>query len=213
MKPIAIFYHCIFSGGSAPIDTEHACRIVAEQMAALCSSGLAAAAEQFYIGINGRPEDRDLARLFAPAKALYLLHGPNATTEIPTLANLRSWALVHPGYHVLYLHTKGVTHPGEVAYEVWRRRMERAVVTNWRTCISDLESGCDACGSHWLTPEQFPNVTSPFFGGTFWWAKADYLKTLPQLPAATWSNRFEAESWIGRGNPKPRVKDYYPGWP
>ena len=92
--------------------------------------------------------------------------------------------------------------------------MERMTVWAWRTCVADLANGTDACGCHWLTPEQFPKlVKSPFFGGTFWWAKASYLKTLPQFPAATWANRFEAENWIGRGNPRPRVKDYLPGWP
>ena len=212
---IAVFFHCIISGGSIPVDTEFACSVIQEQMAAHKQSGLLDAAEEVYIGVNGGLEDVGVVRMFVPStKAIFLAHGPKATTEIPTLSFLRAWLPGHEGWRVIYTHTKSVTHPGENFYTVWRQRMTKAVIWGWRDCVADLSNGTDACGCHWLTPQEFPKlVKSPFFGGTFWWAKADYLKTLPQLPAATWANRFEAESWIGRGNPKPRVKDYYPGWP
>ena len=118
-------------------------------------------------------------------------------------------------WKVLYHHTKGVTHPTETFLRAWRRRMEKAVVWGWRDCVAELDNGADACGVHWLTPETFPTLVHnfPFFGGTFWFANTNFLMTLPPLPAATWANRFEAEKWIGRGPARPRVKDYYPGWP
>jgi hypothetical protein len=210
----AIFYHCILSGGTIPINTEFACSIMHEQMSALDKSGLLAAADEFYIGINGSEEDVEIARLFAPAKAKFVMHGSGMTTEIPTLAYLRRWLPGHDGWRVLYFHLKGVTHPGELLYERWRQCMERAVVWNWRTCSEELNKGVEACGCHWLTPEQFPlMVKSPFFGGTFWWSTANFLMTLPSLPLATWANRFEAENWIGRGPRRPRIKDFHNGWP
>ena len=209
---LALFYHCILSGGSVLINTEFACSILMEQMTALARSGLLEAATEFHVGINGSEEDLELARLFVPAKARFIMHGAGSTTEIPTLQHLQRWLPSHEDWKVLYHHQKGVTHPREPAYAVWRRRMERACVWNWRLCLDALANGSDACGCHWLTPQGFPKlVRSPFFGGTFWWANASYLKTLPGLPIATWENRFEAEMWIGRS--KPRVKDYLPGWP
>lgn len=214
MKKMAVFYHCLFSGGSRPILTDFACSIMREQMQALKQSGLLDALDELYIGVNGAEEDGQISRLFAPAKARITVHGARATTEIPTLNLLRKWLPGHEDWYVLYHHMKGVTHPGHIAYDHWRKRMERAVIWGWRSCIADMDGGIESCGAHWLTPEQFPAiVSSPFWGGTFWWATAKFLLTLPPLPAATWANRFEAESWIGRGARRPSVRDYFPGWP
>ena len=212
---LAVFYHAIFSGGSRPIDMDFACRIMQEQMTALIQSGLSDAADEVYIGINGAEDDAQIARLFVPAKSKFIVHGAGATTEIPTLAFLRSWLPGHEVWKVLYFHSKGISHPTEPFYAVWRQRMTKSVVWEWRDCVAQLDNGVDACGCHWLTPEQFPTLVHdyPFFGGTFWFANANFLMTLPPLPEATWANRFFAENWIGMGPARPRVKDSYPGWP
>lgn len=215
MKPLAVWYHCRLSGGHVPIDTMAAMGIMAEQMAALKNSGLLNEASEFYIGVNGDEEDAQLARLLCPCpKVKLLVNSPALESEIPTMTALQLWLAAHLDWYVLYHHIKGVTHPSEVFYTKWRVRMENACVMNWRRCVSDLDSGFDAVGCHWLTPEQYPSmVGSPFFGGTFWWANAKYLLQLPRLPEPSWQNRFEAESWIGRRRPYPHINDYYPGWP
>ena len=213
---LAIWYHSIFSGGTIPVDTGYACEIMAEQMRALKVSGLLDEADEFHIGINGDAGDRDIARMLCPCHvAQFIIHGAGATTEIPTLNHLRKWLPGHEDWYVMYHHLKAVTHPGEELYTNWRRRLEKAVVWNWRDCVRQMDNGVDSCGAHWLTPEQFPHlvVGPPFFGGTFWWSTAKYLMTLPPLPEATWQNRFEAEKWVGRGPKLPIVKDYCPGWP
>ena len=176
MKPIAIFYHCILSGGSVPIDTSFACSIVAEQMDAFRLSGLFDEADELHIGLNGDEEDLQMLRLFVPCPhAHFLIHGSGMTTEIPTLAALQRWLPIHRDWFVLYAHIKGVSHPGRRLDENWRRRMERAVVWNWKRCVNDLRR-VDAVGCHWLTPEQYAgSVKRPFFGGNFWWARAEYL--------------------------------------
>lgn len=209
---IVIFYHAIFSGGSRPIDTPCACQIMQEQMSALKKSGLENAAQELYIGINGPRDDINVARLFAPQKAQFLCHGPSATTEITTMNCIRQWASKHDSWYVMYHHMKGVTHP---PLDInWRRRMEKFVVWEWKQCVNDLQRGYDICGCHWLTAKDYPGgVKTPFFGGTFWWATAKYLTNLPPLPPATWENRYEAEAWIGKSRKKPRVMDYFPGWP
>jgi hypothetical protein len=214
MSKIAVFYHCILSGGTVSIDTPKACAIMAEQMAALKESGLADAADEIRIGLNGDSEDLEMARLFAPAKAMFMVHGKGATTEIPTMNHLRDWLPAHPDWLVAYHHIKGVCYPDHLLYHAWRRCLERAVVWGWRDCIAEIERGRDSCGAHWMTPEQFPGkVKSPFWGGTFWWATAKFLLSLPPLPTPTWKNRFEAENWIGRGPRRPSVTDYHNGWP
>jgi len=183
-----------------------------EQMAALDGSGLLEAAAEFYIGVNGGIEDMDIAKIFAPPKATLICHGEKSTTEIPTLRSLRHWLPEHLDWYVLYFHMKGVSHPPRDIN--WRRRMEQFCIWGWQQCVTDLARGAAAVGCHWLTPEANPGaIKTPMFGGNFWWSNARYLFTLPPLPEPTWENRYEAESWIGRGPLRPMVIDYYPGWP
>lgn len=208
----AIFYHTIIRGGPRNINTDYALVILCEQLMALKDSGLMDASEEFYIGVNGDESDAMMISQIAGNKAKVVCNGKGAVSEIPTMKMLRSWLPGHEEWAVLYHQMKSVSTQGQA--DGWRHRMERNVVWNWRDCIGRLESGVETCGSHWLTPEQFPGaVTSPFWGGTFWWARASYLLSLPPLPDDTWGNRYEAESWIGRASRRARVHDYCPGWP
>jgi len=144
---------------------------VAIQMRSVRDSGLDVAANEFHIGVNGGDGDALTVSCFSPPQSQFHVHGKSARTEIPTQKVIESWLPSHPDWYVLYHHTKGVTHPNEAFYTNWRNRMGQACVMDWRRCVDDLKSGADAVGCHWLTPERFPgSITSPFFGGTFWWA-------------------------------------------
>lgn len=207
---IAVYHHSKLRGEGIP-DEDYALSVFCRQMVALNSSGLMKTAERVVLGINGDASDALLASCFLPHEAVVINHGNKSRTELPTLHLLRQD--LQPGWGVLYHHTKGITHPGMKMYEVWRECMEEACVWGWRQCLADLESGAEACGCHWLTPERYPEVKSPFFGGTFWWARSEYLMSLPPVPEPKWENRYEAESWIGRGYRRPKVVDYHPHWP
>lgn len=212
MSKLAVFYHCKLSGHG--MNEDWCVSIMTEQMHALTQSGLAASASEIHLGINGGDGDALLALALAPKGSVIHVHGPEARTEIPTLNVLRDWLPSHPDWYVLYHHIKGITHPGQPLFENWRRRIEGPTVWGWRRCVADLSAGAEACGCHWLTKERFPGqVSTPFFGGTFWWASAKYLLQLPPLPPATWENRYEAESWIGKRVPYPRIVNYIEGWP
>ena len=213
MKPLAVFYHCKLSGEGIP-SPDFAESIMCSQMYALNQSGLSEAASEIHIGVNGDDCDAMTACSLAPSKSVVHAHGKQSRTEIPTQKILRSWLPGHEDWYVLYHHIKGVTHPGDVNYQRWRENMEKVCVWGWRDCISNLDSGFDAAGAHWLTPEKYPStVNSPFFGGTFWWTTVRYLMQLPDLMEPTWQNRFDAEGWIGKRRPYPRVMDYLPCWP
>ena len=183
-------------------------------MVTLESVGLVDYASEITIGINGGEDDADIARLLAPSKANIVAHGEGTGTEITTMNLIREWVKSHSGWYVLYFHTKGLSHP-ENPNTRWRLNMEKYVLHGWRNCILDLGKGYDACGCYWLTPEEHPTLIQhhPFFGGTFFWAKADYLATLPPLPPPQFVHRYEAESWIGSGPKRPRVMNYIEGWP
>ena len=213
MKPIAIFYHCKIAGDGIP-DADFACLVMAEQMHALAESGLAEAATEIHVGVNGDDAQALLALALEPAKSMLHGHGAGARSELPTLAVLRRW--LKPGWLVFYHHTKAVTHPGEKLYENWRNCMERACVWNWRDCVRNLETHYQSVGAHWLTPEVYgSSVKSPFWGGNFWWARSEYLLTLPALKeqADCREDFYLAENWIGSGPKRPLVLDYAPHWP
>lgn len=210
--PIAVFYHCLLKSEHRPIDSEYAFRLIVSQMDALKKSGLEDAASNIFIGVNGDESDAMAVASLAPDKAVVVHHGSGATTEIPTMNMVRSWALEHPNWAIMYHHTKGVSTPNQA--DGWRRRMELICVWGWQECYKALKRGYDCAGAHWLTPERNPGaITTPFFGGTFWWAKSNYLAILPPLPESKWENRYEAESWIGKAGRVVRAADFHPGWP
>lgn len=225
MSKLALFYHCRLGGGTPPINAEHAIGIMQSQMQALISSGLSKRADHFVIGSNGDFVNYLAARSMAPDGAKVINHGENARSELPTLALLRKWLPSHSDWYVLYHHTKGAGHwnHGPFFGHQWRICMEKAVIWNWRACVDDLNAGYDAVGAHWLTRARYGQsmgpTKTPYFGGTFWWAKAEFLLRLPAIPdnagPATFGHdddRFLAEKWIGLG-PTPKVRDYAPHWP
>jgi hypothetical protein len=165
-----------------------------------------------YLGLVGREMWRHAARgAFDPLDA-HIAVQTGVGFEQVTLAKVREYAQEHDGA-VLYAHTKGAQ--DVTAFRAaWRRSMTRLVVSDWRANLAHLEH-FDAVGCHWLTaeqfsswaPQEFPDGT-PFFGGNFWIARCDYLRTLPEPSTRS---RFDAERWIGLGDPK--VLDLAPGWP
>lgn len=214
MKPVAVFYHTLFTGTTRPINAGFVMDLMAQQMNAMETCGLAEHAKEITIGVNGDESDAQIARMLAPSKAKVIAHGKGTGTEITTLNVIREWVKTHPDWYVLYWHSKGVSHP-ENPNTIWRLNMEQHVIWNWRMCILDLDKGADACGCYWLTPEEHPTLIQkyPFFGGTFFWAKSNYLATLPPLPPPEFVYRYDAESWIGSAPQRPRVKCYINGWP
>ena len=106
---------------------------------------------------------------------------------------------------VLYAHTKGAWNNTEVNPN-WRREMTKYNVTEWRTCIEDLNT-FDCVGIHWMYPVNLPDGT-PFFAGNFWWANLYHIRKLdyPKL-----NHRYQAEEWLGSNHCT--IKSYKLGHP
>lgn len=221
MKPIAIFYHCCIELGDPPTVREAAVNIIREQMSALKSSGLLDAASAFIVGINGGDTSRELASLLIPSKARIVMHGLQCKNECRTIRLMEEWLLCHDDWYVLSFHTKGASHPiGDPMRTAWRLCMQKTVVNNWRQCVADLDSGFEAVGSHWMTPPATPPGQF-IFAGSFWWAKASFLQTLPSIMDRarikesgldSIESRYEAEVILGNGPRPPLVKDYHTNW-
>jgi hypothetical protein len=123
--------------------------------------------------------------------------------------------LLPPETPILYCHTKGA-YQDTPFNRAWRRSMESSLIGNWEDCLGVL-AHYDVVACHWLTHDEYPETVTngkPFAGGNMWWATAGYLAELPPVEGgnpALGYNRYKAEEWIGRGNPK--VLDLKPGWP
>ena len=224
MKPIAIFYHCLLYFGDPPDLSPIALPIVQEQLQALEQSGLLGAASEFRVGINGGSESLDVARVIFPDKAKFTMHGLASRAENLTLREIEKWLPGHEGWNVLYFHSKGCTHTAADTHHsrgLWRNCMMRHLVWNWSRCVTDLEAGFESVGCHWMEPPATP-PTQYIWAGNFWWARADFLLTLPSIMErarikesgiAALESRYESEVWIGNGPRPPRVRDYHgPNW-
>lgn len=92
---------------------------------------------------------------------------------------------------VLYLHSKGVSHPGkDTFYDEWRKLMQNELIPNWREHLRALDTH-DAVGVNWYDANEWWH-----FSGNFWLAAARWLRQLPPVNAY-WKDRFSAERWIG----------------
>lgn len=213
--PIRHYYHVWAGGAWAEPVREH-----------IKALGESAFPGPVTVGLVGPDEDRFRAReLITIRMEAAGLPAPDRWIEVAdgyeqvTLREIHRDVCQRPGeLAVLYAHTKGARDNSAWNAD-WRRSMTFHVVSQWQHALSLLSRGYDTAGCHWLTPERHHNppdyiVTTPMYGGNFWWAKGSYLRTLP--PAETrrqlqGAGRFQAEEWIGLGSP--RAADLLPGWP
>jgi hypothetical protein len=117
--------------------------------------------------------------------------------EDVTLNVLRDWAqTADPDEPVFYAHAKGSTRPSGLQ-DAWRRSMLQHCGTNWRQRVEELSYGNDVSCWWWSKAADYPAHAS----GNFWWARAGYLAGLPALNTLDSDTRWNAEFWIGTGNP------------
>jgi hypothetical protein len=218
LKPIAVFYHCLFCLDKPNNLLPQAYQIVYEQMQQAFSAGLCAEASQFFAGVNGGAESILYSKLLLPEKAKCVYHGLSSRSENLTIAEIEKWVREHPGWYVLYFHAKGCTHPtGDPVRTAWRNCMMWYLVTNWRRCVADLDAGYEVVGCHLL---EYPVIpwTQRIFAGNFWWARSCYLASLPSIydrarikesGIGTLESRFESEVWLFNGPRRPFLRDYH----
>jgi hypothetical protein len=183
------FFH-VFADGSWRLP-------LGEHLAALKHSGLARNLDGFYYGVVGSEDRRKQVKKVLPGECV-----AEAETgwEQVTLSKVREFAQHHSGL-LLYGHTKGAGFPRKLA-DLWRRSMIYDNVVRWQEAVEGLQQA-DVAGSHWLTsPDHEHKHHRYFFGGNYWWAHLDYLRTLPPVGN---DHRHQAEGWIGLRDPKPFI--------
>lgn len=116
-------------------------------------------------------------------------------------------------FNLFRFHTKGLyqrTFPHWPVAEQWNQYYDYWNIERWENCVSAISGDYDAAGVNWHLPSHF--------SGNIWWAKSRYVKTLPLLPLPhlvncqknikyAYSNRHDAELWVGLSNPI--VKEFH----
>lgn len=192
-QPVDHFYH-VYAGGNWQ-------EPVQEHLQALKESGLADILDHFYVGYVGSDEQiKEAEKLIASEIDAVTINKSKTGWEQETMGKITQYLGDNP---VLYAHTKGSSDPSAINI-AWRRSMTKECVIKWERAMGAL-SQHDAVGCHWVQSADL----KWFFGGTFWWATPDYLRTLPVIRN---ENRWQAEHWIGL-NPSVKVFDLKPGHP
>lgn len=92
---------------------------------------------------------------------------------------------------IMYLHSKGVSHPrDDTFWHEWRRMCTDALVDDWRYLVRCLDE-YDAAGVNWWNAEG-----KWHFSGNMWLAHPRWLRQLPQF-GRYYRDRFSCETWIG----------------
>jgi hypothetical protein len=110
--------------------------------------------------------------------------------ERPTLNRIYEHSKIED-FNVLYLHSKGVTKPGNLFVQDWNDFMLYFDVTLYNFCIKVLDTH-DAVG---VNLRHDPKL---HFSGNFWWSRSSHIKTLEPCIDMDY---FAPEMWIA-GNRK-----------
>lgn len=217
MKPIAVFYHGLFSHGTPREVRPSALAIVCEAMNTMQSSGLTEAASEIHCCFNGT--EIDIAKALCPSKAQIHMHGNDSFAENLTHVLIEEWVKSHPDWYLLYFHAKACTHDPKSDYyqfaSRWRRCMLKHCVEQWRDCVAALDSGKEAVGVHWLTG-MGSDRSQHFFAGNFHWVTSNFRATIPSIYTrdrikesgiAAAESRYESEVILGNGPRLPVIQD------
>lgn len=218
---VAIFYHCLLFRGDPPEFLPNAAAIVYEQMDHLRSTGLLERCDEMIVGCNGGNESVAVARQIIPPKARLVMHGLQSKAENLTIVEIEKWAPSHPGWAILYFHSKAATHqPGDDYHKFsskWRREMMADLVGNWKDCVAALKAGNDIVCSHFMWG-MGSDRSQHIPAGNFLWVTSDFAAKLPsmyhrdrikQSGIAGAESRFESEVYWGNG-PRPKVHQWRP---
>jgi hypothetical protein len=104
---------------------------------------------------------------------------------------------------VYYFHSKGISYQSVSStdqtfrafrqkIDSWREMLEYFVFYKWRVVVNVLTQGYQSYGCYRWPPRKYT-----MYSGSFWWARLDYIRTLPDFdPQVIAANRFYSEIWL-----------------
>lgn len=178
--------------------------IISEQFKLMKDSGLYDACDVIYAGCLGLPDElKKVSLLFHKTKVVLDIYNSNMNFfEFITLKSLKYYADHSEPFYGFYIHTKGCSYnPPIEGGTYWRDYMNYYILTKWKDDIEKLNGGYDLCGVK-LLDEKCAPAYQLHYSGNFFWFKSEYVKSLPLIDSLDIKNRFCAETWIGKANPK-----------
>lgn len=164
--------------------------VFSSQMDKLIASGLYEKCKKITVTLVGR----DVAGVRFPWEKVEIGHRSSNVKEyeFPALRLIHALCITTDCF-VLYLHSKGVSKRGQVRQRMddWRNYMEYFIIEKHQVCIEALRTH-DTCGVNWK------NRPYPHYSGNFWWARSDYIRTLPSVDRLKTRRRHQAEAWLGK---------------
>jgi hypothetical protein len=200
MKPIYVFYHFFARPG---FDWTWA---LDQQLQILRQSGLTNVAD-INMCVTGEIDLDYVARRYPFVNVIDVRSVDHYNVyEGQTLKAIYESDLPDDAY-VLYIHNKGAT-SNSTYVAAWRECLNYEMITKWRHCYNRLMYN-DVVG---VSDTHVLRSNSVITSGNFWWAKASYLKTLPDPINSTqyldkhhpsdYDYRYCFERWITSNNPK-----------
>ena len=176
--------------------------IVKEQLSLIVRSGLYDELDSIYIGALGTGIDR-LRELIEPYDKISIVrYSDNVNLyEFWTLKIAWYESQKDKPFFGLYFHTKGVSWPGHPGGKYWRDYMNHYNIKQYKEAIKMLRKGYDTCGVK-LLGKKDPPVHKVHYSGNFFWFKSSYVARIEDPCLCNQSDRFQAEFWIGTGDPK-----------
>lgn len=177
--------------------------VVVEQMCVLRNTGLSSALASVndfvHVTMVGDGADFVHAAAASTDTPIRIVRSDPNTLHYETFAMVEIESLAKTTERpILYFHTKGVSAPDNLEKVQWRHVMQRYVLDQWEANVQLLESNeWDATGWNWW------NHGHKHFSGTFWIARADWIRKLPdyvQFHHSHALSRFSCELWIGSWN-------------
>ena len=197
---------------SHAMDFGHGKDITLEQAEILENTGLLDAAEEVNMMLHFNEKNFEWLEEIWESKPNVVYHlfdeGYKEWFEATTMQKIQEDAhATDEEYYILNITHKGVSH-GAGGHQNWRRYMQYWTMEKWQECVAKLDEGYDTVGAAYL-----PEPPYAFYPGTFWWAKASYIRKCKRLlppPENDFKPQFEGqphhrydlECWIGSGNPK-----------
>lgn len=174
--------------------------VVSEQLPVLADAGFGSDRDFVRVTFLGGPFDLMWFMKAAEAAgvAVVIVNMSDNTDHYETFAMLeieRMARVEKVTRRILYLHTKGVSAPGNAHKRRWRVLMEEFVVRRWREAVERMAvGGYDTAGVGWMEHGE------QHYSGNFWIADPGHLQQLPDFVGyhrAKGLVRYSCEMWIG----------------
>jgi hypothetical protein len=209
-------------------DLPHWNEVMTDQMTKMSESGLLDRIDELHVCTNGNASSFIAAQ--HATKEFDNMHWQHVNQhsligEYPTLNVLKNYCDTHTEeFLVMYVHLKSLSGWGDANRQDWRHYMDYWQLERWEDCVRVLQQGYETAGINYNDQSNGQNDNWPHYSGNFWWARASYIRRLPQLnnplelqwgtvskllhfpdgrgiPLDPGNYRYENEAWVGSGSP------------